>query len=90
MWLRAKTIDLADPGAGGVADAVLHQVAQDDPVGVLVEDGLVDLGLVELDGGGVLLVFLELLPLLLGHLRVLDAPCAGTASCTVTTSNGTR
>ena len=43
---------LADPGARGVADAVLHQVAQDDPVGVLVEDGLVDLAWLELDGVG--------------------------------------
>ena len=34
---------LAEPRAVGVADAVLHQVAQDDAVGVLVEDGLVDL-----------------------------------------------
>ena len=44
-------IDLPTLRAGGVANAVLHQVAEDDPVGVLVEDGLVDLGLLELDGG---------------------------------------
>ena len=51
------------------------------PVGVLVEDRLIDLGLLELDGLRQRLVLFELLALLLGHLRVLDALHGETASC---------
>ena len=43
LWLRAKMIVLPTRVPAAIADAVLHQVPQDEPVGVLVEDDLVDL-----------------------------------------------
>src|SRR5262249_22927647 len=63
----------ADPLPGGVPNSIFHQVAQNDAVGVLVEDLFVDALGVVVKGRRVFAVFFELPPLFLGQLRVLDS-----------------
>ena len=54
-------------------DAILHKVADNLAVGLLVEHVLVDLPLLVFDRLGFDFVFLQLMTLFRGHLRVLDA-----------------
>ena len=57
----------------GISDAVVHQVAQNDAVGVFVEDGVVNFLGVEVQGVGVYALVFELGDLLVCQVCCLDA-----------------
>ena len=54
-----------------IPDAVLHQVMQNVPVGVFIENGFIDLARLKLDRIRINFLFLDPLALVLRHLGIL-------------------